>query len=468
MESKINNQENNFCLYCISPLIYYNSFENPFTIEALCGKNHKIKYNINNFINMRQNYFNNMYRFLHIYQINKCSEHNKEYRFCVICKKTFCKKCTSSHRTHKTKNFREFFLSDKQKSLLCDIKKLEYFNNFLKFKIFNNCNNKDFENIIYRKRYYEIELLKTLLEEYQMQDSKDIHYPFHLLLNLKFLFFDKYPNIKNMNLFDFINSTEIDKENIPKRNLMINYITQNFYNIKENNNIEENNDTLITFKDFYWIYAFIPLKTNDILILGEFYCGIYSQKMEFKCHIDFNGMNECTYILYKNNNNIDNTEIIYTFSNSRINELEIIKLNNDNYKFNYNYYLCDIDFIQDAIYLNNGYLVVRDYKLKSFALSKNINQYKILEEYTNWPEHINFCGMINLPNNEFAYLMNFNNNTNNYLYVKMKSYINFYKYEIGNNNFLLIKKINLDWENDIIKLFKNEFIIISSYEMELY
>ena len=106
---------------------------------------------------------------------------------------------------------------------------LEYFNNFLKFKIFDNYNNQDFENIIYKKRYYEIELLKTLLEEYQMQDSKDIHYPFHLLLNLKFLFFDKYPNIKNINLFNYINSTEIDKENISKRNLIINYITKKVF-----------------------------------------------------------------------------------------------------------------------------------------------------------------------------------------------------------------------------------------------
>ena len=160
MESQINNQDNNFCLYCISPLIYYNSFEDPSNIEALCGKNHKIKYNINDFVKMRQIYFNNCYGYLNIYKINKCDEHNKEYRFCIICKKTFCKKCTSSHRTHETKNFREFFLSDKQKDSVCIINKLDYFNNFLKFKIFDNYPNDDFENIIYKRRYYEIELLK--------------------------------------------------------------------------------------------------------------------------------------------------------------------------------------------------------------------------------------------------------------------------------------------------------------------
>ena len=283
------------------------------------------------------------------------------------------------------------------------------------------------------------------------------------MLNLKFLFLDKYPNIKKLNLFDYINSTEIEEENIAKRNLIINYMTQNFYNIKENNNIKENKESLIEFKDIYWISVFIPLKTNDVSIVGSFYCGIFTQKMELKTDINFNGMHECTSLSYKNNN-IDNTEIIYTFTKGKINEFEIIKLNNGEYKFNYNYYLCDIEFVRDVIYLNNGYLVVCDYKLKSFALSKNITEYKILEEHTNWVAHINFCGMVHLPDNEFAYLMNFNENINNYVNIKMKSYINFYKYENGNNNLLLIKKMNFDWKNDSIELFKNEFIIISSLE----
>ena len=463
METKINNQENISCLYCISPLIYYNSFEDPYNIEAFCSKNHKIKYNIKAFIKMRQNYFKDIHGCLTIYSINKCNEHKKELRFCTTCKETFCKKCTNIHRSHETKSFRDCFLTEKQKNLVYDIKRLEYFNNFLKTKIFDNRNILDFENIIYNRRYNEIELLLTLLYEYQKVDYKDIHYPFHLLLNLKFLFFDKYPNIRQLNLFDFINSTEIEPENIPKRNLIINYITHNFYNIKENNINTENNESLIKYNKTLRIKHFIPLKTNDILIISDFICEIYSPKMELKINIDNFYSFECTYFL-KKNNNIDNNETIYAFAKGIIYEIEIIKSNDNKYQLNNKTYSCDIDFVRDAIYLNNDYLIICDYKLKSFILSNNIKEYKILEEHTNWLGHINFCGMLLLPNNEFVYLMNYNDNLNNYINIKMKSYINFYQYKNGDNNFVLIKKMNLDYENDLMQSFKNEIIIISSRE----
>ena len=142
-----------------------------------------------------------------------------------------------------------------------------------------------------------------------------------------------------MSYIEFIKETKVPEEKVKSKDSLIQFLLNKNYINFDNLPYNDGNNFFILKDKLNDIYIdhFLLLK-NDIFITSGTNCFIYDESMELKLKFrlgDINNINNLiiSYIHYKNYNEKENSEIIYSFITGIIYELFLIKDESHNYSY---------------------------------------------------------------------------------------------------------------------------------------